>query len=126
VDDLKVSIQELGADAERLEGLTIALRRDLLGLDVGDVHRPRGGPLPSGSRAIDMAAAGELVVVIGGQLDALTHILSTIRSWMSRGSGSGPRSVELTLDGKTLRLSSASEEEQQQLIGEFVRALDRT
>jgi Effector Associated Constant Component 1 len=120
ISGLLVTISEPGADPERLDELTRLLRGELV--EVADDVRPvSGGQAPPGTRAIDVATVGALLVAVKGSVEAVTAIVSVVRSWLRRGST--PRVVELTVAGTTLRLDAASEQQQQQLVDEFVRAV---
>ena len=119
-EHLMVSVDEGGADSERMEQLTLALRRELLQLDVEDVEPVRTGPAPEGTRAIDVAAVGTLLVTLTSSAAALTGVVNTVRGWLAQGSQG--RTVELTIGDKTLKLAGASDEQQDQLIREFLRS----
>lgn len=119
-EHLMVSVDEGGADSERMEQLTLALRRELLQLDVEDVEPVRTGPAPEGTRAIDVAAVGTLLVSLTSSAAALTGVVNTVRGWLAQGSQG--RTVELTIGDKTLKLAGASDEQQDQLIREFLRS----
>jgi len=116
---ISLSLAEEDADDARLDALTGYLREDLLQLDVDDVQRAAAGqPLP-GSRAIDVAAIGALVVTLGNTATGLKDVVATIRGWLSRGAGVR-RTVRLEIDGDVLELSEASAAEQDRLVGLFV------
>jgi hypothetical protein len=118
-DHLVVSLDEGGADAERLEQLTLALRRELLQLEIDDVEPVRTGPAPEGTRALDVTAVGALLVTLTSSAAALASVVDTVRGWLNQGSQG--RSVELTIGDKTLKLTGASDEQQEQLVREFLR-----
>jgi Effector Associated Constant Component 1 len=117
-----VEIFEPDADPEALDELTRSLRQELLELDVDSVSPVRTEPAPAGSKGLDVAAIGALLVQVAGSVDAVTTIIGAVRSWLHRGSPTG-RSLKISIDGHTLELTSATEDQQQQLIDEFVRAL---
>jgi len=119
-EHLMVSVDEGGADSERMEQLALALRRELLQLDVEDVEPVRAGPAPEGTRAIDVAAVGALLVTLTSSAAALTGVVNTIRGWLAQGSRG--RTVELSIGDNTLKLAGASDEQQEQLIREFLRS----
>jgi hypothetical protein len=119
-EHLMVSVDEGRADSERMEQLTLALRRELLQLDVEDVEPVRTGSAPEGTRAIDVAAVGTLLVTLTSSAAALTGVVNTVRGWLAQGSQG--RTVELTIGDKTLKLAGASDEQQDQLIREFLRS----
>ncbi|HET6533562.1 MAG TPA: hypothetical protein VFH03_23490 [Actinoplanes sp.] len=119
-EPIAIEITEEGADAERIDALTGYLRNDLLELDVAEVRRAPGGPPPPGTRGIDVAAVGALLVSIGGATTSITEIVAAVRAWLGRGGGV-KRSVKLTIGGDVLELSEASRSEQDRLVDLFVR-----
>jgi hypothetical protein len=120
---MSLMIRDDRADAQRLEELTVALRRELLDLGVDDVQRVSDGEAPPGTRGLDAASVGALLVAFNQSAHAVGAIVSLIRSWL--GSASSGRSVELTVGDNTLKLSSVTKEQQDQLVEEFVQALAR-
>jgi hypothetical protein len=114
-----VLLDEEGADAERLDALTGGLRQELLWLDVDDVRRAEGGPVPDGARAVDVAAIGALVVSLGSTAVGLKDVVTVVRGWLSRGDGV-KRTVKIQIDGDTLELSEVSAAEQDRLVALFV------
>jgi Effector Associated Constant Component 1 len=119
--EMVLKIDEEDADEQRREDLARSLRDELLYLDVDDVRPVRDGEPPPGSRGIDVAQVGALVVSFDGAMHAVATVVATIKSWL--GSAHAERSVELTVGDKTLKLSSASKEQQEQLIQEFMRSV---
>ncbi|MBV9204304.1 MAG: hypothetical protein JO037_02615 [Actinobacteria bacterium] len=117
--ELRLQISEEGADAEQLAALTGYLRAELLQLDVDDVTAPRDGEAPTGARAFGVAEVGALLVALGQSADGLRAVVSAIRAWLRRGTGTR-RTVRLELGGDALELSQASEADQERLIELFV------
>jgi hypothetical protein len=120
--ELKVELFEPDADPEAVDELTRHLRLELLELDVDSVSPVVAGPAPAGSKGLELAAIGALLVQVAGSVDAVSTVVSTLRSWLRRG-GSSRRSLKISVDGHTLELTSATDAQQQQLVDEFVRAL---
>jgi len=118
-----VRIAEDSADAERLAELTDGLRSELLELDVDDVRRMPGAAPPPGSRGVDPAAVGALLVTLNGSVQLVAHLVTVARSWLDRSST--PRTVELTVGDATLRLSAATADQQDRLIDEFLQVIAR-
>jgi hypothetical protein len=116
-----LSIGEDGTEAERVEELAQVLRAEILEAGVGDVAAARDGVPPPGSRAVDVAAAGGLLVTISGSVDVLHHLMGVVRGWLGRAPAE--RAVELSVGGQTLRLSNASADQQERLVEVFVRAV---
>jgi hypothetical protein len=104
-------------DAEQVAEATLRLRRELLDLDVEAVELPSAGEPPPGSRAVELAALGALLVTMG-KSQLLGSVVSAVRSWLA-GSAQ-PRSIKLELDGDTLELSGVSSNEQRRLTDEWL------
>ncbi len=104
-------------DAEEIAEATMQLRRELLDLDVEAVEQPRAGEPPLGTRAVELAALGALVVTVS-QSQLLTPLVAVVRSWLA---GSPQRSIKLELDGDVLELTGLSSNEQLRLTDEWLR-----
>jgi len=107
----------LDADAEEVAEATLQLRRELLDLDVEAVELARAGEPPPGTRAVELAALGALVVTVA-QSPLLGPVVAAVRSWLA---GAQQRSIKLELDGDVLELSGLSSKEQQRLVDEWLR-----
>jgi hypothetical protein len=116
---LQVSLSEDGADEERLDTLAGYLRDELMQLDVEDVTALGIGEPPPGSRGLEIAAAGALLVSISQSAERLGAVVTVIKRWLSRSDGT-PRTVRVEIDGDTLELSGVSPADQQRLIDLFV------
>src|SRR5262249_33961182 len=88
------------ADAEEVAKATLQLRRELLDLDVDAVEALGAGKPPSGSKAMDVATLGALVVHVADS-QMLAAVVAVVRSWLA---GSSRRSVKLQLGGDALEL----------------------
>ncbi|GIE93741.1 effector-associated constant component EACC1 [Paractinoplanes rishiriensis] len=117
-----VTIDEPGAEPERLEELSGPLRAELRDLDVDDVRPVPAGAAPPGSRGIDLAATAAFVVSLGGSAEAITQLVAALQAWVGRGRAH-PRTVEMTVGDKTLRLTDATLDQQDRLVDEFVRLI---
>ena len=93
-------------DAEEVAQATLQLRRELLDLDVDAVEVPGAGEPPPGSRAVDVATLGALVVNIADS-QLLAAVVAAVRSWLA---GSSRRSIKLQLGGDALELTGVSSE----------------
>jgi hypothetical protein len=116
---VRVSLAESGADEARLDSLTRQLRDELLELDVRDVRpAPAGTEVPPGSRGLDVASVGQLVVAMVGT-QGLAGLVSAVLGWLGRGH-EAPRKVRLEIEGDVLELSGASTEEQDRMVEMFL------
>jgi hypothetical protein len=104
-------------DAEQLAEASMQLRRELLELDVDAVEVPSAGEPPPGTRAVELAALGALVVTVA-RSQLLGPVVAAIRSWLA---GHQQRSIKLELDGDVLELTGVSSKEQQRLAEEWLR-----
>ena len=104
-------------DAEEVAKATLQLRRELLELDVEAIDQPPAGDPPPGTRGVELAALGTLVVTLG-QSQLLAPVVAVIRSWLA---GQQQRSIKLEIEGDTLELTGISSKEQQRLADEWLR-----
>lgn len=104
---LRIELGEEGADPERLDTLSSYLRDELRELDVEDVTALPAGPPPPGSRAIDVAAIGGLLVALGPSVQAIKPVVAAVIRWLGRGGGTR-RTVRMEIGGETLELADAS------------------
>lgn len=103
-------------DPDEVAQATLQLRRDLLDLDVDAAEVPGAGEPPPGSRAVDVAALGALVVNIADP-QLLAAVVAAVRSWLA---DSSRRSVKLQLGGDALELTGVSSREQRRLADEWL------
>ena len=123
--ELQIEIFDPDADDEQLDTMTRSLREDLLALDVDKVSPvATGGQAPPGSKGIDPAAIGAILVALKGSVELATQVVSAVRAWLHRGDKAKPatQTLKLTMNGQTLELSAATGDQQDQLIDAFVAA----
>lgn len=113
------------ATAEETEGLTQGLRSELLGLEeVAEVSRGTAGPPPPGTRGLDVAALGALVVAVEPTIGAISRIVSVVRDWLAhRGGDQTGQTVRITVKGQSIELGAATAAQQQELVDEFLHAV---
>jgi hypothetical protein len=117
---IQVAVGPDGDDGEAAEA-ALQLRRELLDLDVEAVEPQRAGVPPAGTRAVDLAALGGLIVTFARSA-LLPDVLAAVRSWLSR---SQSRSIKLELGGDVLELTGMSSAEQRRLADEWLRRQER-
>jgi len=106
---------EPDADAAELDEATQQLRRELLELDVDGVERPSAGPPPPGTRAVEAALLGTLLVTATREL--VSAVVRAVTGWLGRRPG---RSVKLEIAGDWIEVTDPSAEDQQRLIAAFL------
>jgi len=114
--DVQVDIGPEG-DAEELTEVTRQVRRELLTLDIETVRTPTAGDAPAGSKGLELAALGALVVSVS-RSQVLSSIVATVRAWIARSPQQ--RSIRLELDGDVLELTGVSGKEQRRLTDEWL------
>jgi hypothetical protein len=112
--EIELSI-EPDAEAAELDETTTQLRQQLLELDVQNVERPRGEPAPPGTRAVDAAILGALVVQVGPVV--LGAVVRTLEGWLARRPD---RTLKMAIGDDSIELNNVSDEEQKRLITAFV------
>jgi hypothetical protein len=105
------------SDAQEVAEATLRLRRELLDLDVEAVELARAGEPPPGTRAVEVAALGALVVSVA-KSQVLVNVVAAVRSWLG---GQQQRSIKLELDGDVLELTGVSSKEQRRLADEWLQ-----
>jgi hypothetical protein len=106
------------SDAEELADLGDGLREELLEWDVSSVERLPAEEVPPGAKGIG-EVAGWLVAQFG-TLDGLRAALAGVRAWAARTH----RTVEVTMDGDTLKLEAATAQQQQEIIDAWLARHD--
>jgi len=104
-------------DREELSSLTVMLREELLDLDVDDVRPVIEGAAPPGSKAIEVAALGALVVSLVKSPKVLLGVVRAIAGWVER---SGARSVRVQIGTDVLEVTGISSEDQRAVIASWI------
>ncbi|SFC54376.1 effector-associated constant component EACC1 [Streptomyces aidingensis] len=108
----------LGLDAGETERLTGRLRAELLELEVASVETEPAGELPDGAGAGDPVTVGAVVVALGAGGGAFVGLVEMVRDWLGRQAAR--HRISLTVDGDTIELERASEEERRELISAYI------
>ena len=85
------------------------LRAELLDLDVDSVEPLPEEAAPEGTKGLS-GLAGALAVRLG--VAGLKKVVARVRDWASRNN----RTVEVTIDGDTVKITGATIEQQEQLV----------
>jgi hypothetical protein len=104
------------ADADELDAATARVRADLLDLDVDRVDRVVA-EAPAGARSGEVAALGELLLLLARNSEAIASVVGSLRAWLGRDAA---RSVKLVIDGDSLEVTGISSAEQERLISAWV------
>jgi hypothetical protein len=112
-------VLEADGDAREVEETTARLRRELLSLDVDAVERAPAGAAPEGTRAVDLAAIGTLIVTLGKGAAALAPLVAAVRSWLAaRGAGT----VKMQIGGDSIEITGNLSADQRMLVEAWIAA----
>ena len=117
-----IEFDEADADAGELDLLVRLLRVELRALEVDDVRMPVTGTAPAGAKGT-AASTGQLLVSLANSAAfgaVLTSLVQVLRAWIARGQG---RRVVLKDGDRSLELTGASTDQQQQAVAAFARAM---
>lgn len=124
-DDILVEFvtgPESAEDDAELEQLTLALRAEIVELDdVSKVEQASAGPAPDGTRGLDVAAIGSLVVSVVPGVQAAAKVVEVVQRWLSRRAASTPP-LRMTVGGSTIELVP-DKDQQDALVAQFIEAL---
>jgi hypothetical protein len=104
-------------DAVELDELRSSLRAQLLELDVHAVEQVSAGPAPEGTRALELLAGGALLVSVSKSPELLKAVFGVIQGWVSARPG---RTVELNVNGNSLKMTGVTAADQERLIDAFI------
>jgi hypothetical protein len=124
-DDILVEFvtgPESAEDPAELEQLALALRAELLELDdVSAVEQATAGPAPDGTKGLDVAAIGSLVVSVVPGVQAAAKVIEVVQRWLARRAASTPP-LKMTVGGNCIELVP-DKEQQDALVRQFIEAL---
>ena len=114
VDQIFLQVQPNGNDdEEEIDTVTRRLRIDLLDLDVDSVDPIAGLVQASGAKGIEPLVGG-LAVRLG--IEGVRTVIAAVAGWATRTG----RTIEVTYDGETLKVSAATAAQQERIITDFL------
>lgn len=116
-DQVMVELFSKDADADELDRMASALRRDILGIpEVAQVSPVSAGAPPPGTRAVDVAAIGAFLVTVKPSVQLLGKVVGVVRAWLGR---SQTGTLKITVNGSTLELTP-TQQQQEELVRAFL------
>ena len=115
---LRLQVAEAGLDSEELADRATALVGELSQLDVDDISPVTEGEAPPGSKGLELATIGAMIVTLVRSREKLAEVVATVRDWLGRGGGGN---VRLEIDGDVLEVSDVSAAERKKLIDTWVQ-----
>jgi len=122
-DEIRVDfLSGPGVDPAEIDALTRALRAEILEVEEVDRVEPASaGPAPEGSKGLDVAAVGSLLVGVTPGLQAVAKVVDVVRNWLSARSASAPP-LQMTIGDQSITVV-ADKEQQDALVAAFIAAL---
>jgi hypothetical protein len=109
---------ESDVDIAQVEQSMRQLRAELNELDVESVVWMTGEKLPSGAKGLDASSVGSLLITMTSS-GVFTGLIATVGDWLARNVSA--QRISVTIDGDTIVLDKASEQERSALIEAYVR-----
>jgi hypothetical protein len=111
------------ADPGEMDALTSALRAEILEVDEVDrVDQVSAGPAPEGSKGLEVAAIGALVVGVAPGVQAIAKVIEVVRGWLANRSASTPP-LQMSIGDKSI-VVKADKKQQDELVAAFIAALN--
>ena len=122
-EDIRVEfVSGPDGDPAEIDALTRALRAEILEVDEVDrVEQASAGPAPEGSKGLEVAAIGALVVGVAPGLQAVAKVIEVVRNWLANRSPSTPP-LQMSIGDKSITVV-ADKKQQDELVAAFVAAL---
>lgn len=114
--ELRVALSG-GTDDDAVGEDTARLREELCDLDVDDVTEAVAGDAPPGSKGVELAVLGALVVRLVRSRELLHQVVEAVRDWLTRNDS---QHVRLEIDGDVLDITGVSAEDRRALIDAWV------
>jgi hypothetical protein len=113
---LKIVLSDDGATSDDLDREVMRVRRELLRYDIDSV-RVATEPGPDGSRGVDIAQVGALVVMLAPTIKLLGGVFDVVKFWLGTRA---QRSVKVEIDGDVLEVTGAVRNDIRKLVDGFV------
>ena len=111
------------ADAEAIDKMTVLLADEINHVDEVESVEALAGEAPGGTKAVEFAAIGALVVAAAPTVEAVGRIARVVREWFSRRPDSAPTTtLKMTVGDKSIEFS-ATAEQHEQAFAEFLAAV---
>ncbi len=120
---LIVALSVEGDDPAELDELTRQLRAEVNELEVDAVEQVSAGPAPGGTKAVDMAALGQLAVTLAPTL--VPSLFDLLKSWVER-KPSTPVKITVKSGRKSTQIEYDPSRTSPKEVEELVQALSRS
>lgn len=98
---LMVEVVLDGGDTNELDALTRQLWMEMEELNIDSIERVSGGPAPQGTKAVDLAAIGQMAVTLAPAI--IPPLFELLKSWVER-KPSTPVKIRVKVGKKTAQI----------------------
>lgn len=119
MDVLVVLAPDPEVDPEIVDRTARQLRAELAELDIESIRNAPGEPAPAHTKGVDGATISDIIMTMSASGGALTVAIAALKEWLARQSRR--HHISVTIDGDTLELDHASDDERRRLIDAYVR-----
>jgi hypothetical protein len=118
--DLVVVVEsEPDVDPDEVDRSVRRLRAELKDLDIESVTPVSWEIAPLGAKGVDPVSVGALLITLSASGGVFPVLIETARDWLARHVAA--RRISVTIDGDTIVLDRASEQERSALIKAYMR-----
>jgi hypothetical protein len=119
MDVLVVLTPDVELDADAGDRLTRQLRSELAELDIESIAAAPGGPPPEGAKGADPVTLGAIILAMSASGGVFTSVIEMLKGWLGRHTRQ--HRISVSIDGDTIELDHASDDQQLLLVETFVR-----
>ena len=119
MDVLVILAPDPELDAEIADRTARQLRAELAQLDIESIRNAPGKPAPVHAKGVDGATVSDIIMTMSASGGVLTMAIAALREWLARQSRR--HHISITIDGDTLDLDHASDDERRRLVDAYVR-----
>ena len=99
--ELLIELSLEGSDTEELDELARQLRAEVEELNIDSIEQVSAGPAPQGTKAVDMAAIGQMAVTLAPTI--VPPLFDVLKSWVER-KPSTPVKVKVKVGKRTAQI----------------------
>jgi len=118
MDVLVILAHDPELDAEIADRAARQLRAELAQLDIESIRNAPGKPAPEHAKGLDGATVSDIIMTMSASGGVLTMTIAALREWLARQSRR--HHISVTIDGDTLDLDHASDDERRRLVDAYV------
>src|SRR5215207_1014384 len=121
--ELLIELSVEGGDAAELDELTRQLRSELEELNVDSIEQVSAGAAPPGTKAVDLAAIGQMAVTLAPAI--VPPLFDLLKSWVDR-KPSTPVKIRVKVGKRTAQIEYDPTKTSAQELEALIKALNKS